>query len=79
MALVKKLTKIGNSWGVILPADVLQIVGIEPAGECEVEVDAEGVLLRPHRKAGSADARVSAAMARFLKKYRSDLKKLASG
>lgn len=78
MALVKKMTKIGNSWGVILPADILQVVGIEPAGECEIEVDAESVVLRPHRKTGSADARVTAAMARFIKKYRSDLKKLAS-
>ena len=78
MALVKKLTKIGNSWGVILPTEVLKIVGIEPEGECEIEVDREGVVLRPHLKTAEKDAKVASATARFIKKYRADLKKLAS-
>lgn len=78
MALIKKLTKIGNSYGVILPSDVLKMAGIEPLGECEIEVDKEGVLLRPHFKGSKKDERVMKAMARFMSKYRSDLKKLAT-
>jgi putative addiction module antidote len=77
MALVKKLTKIGNSWGVILPAEVLKISGLEPTGECEIEVDRKGVLLRPHLKENKKDKKVIEAMSRFIKKYRNDLKKLA--
>ncbi len=78
MALVKKLTKIGNSYGVILPAEILKIAGIEPEDECELEVEKDGVLLRPYRKGRSHDQKVMKAMARFMKKYRDDLKKLAS-
>ena len=77
MPLVKKLTKIGNSWGVILPADVLKVAQMDPTTECEIRVEKEGILLKPHFKKDREDQRVMKAMARFIKKYRNDLKKLA--
>ena len=77
MALIKKLTKIGNSYGIILPTEVLKIAGMVPEGDCEIEVDGEGVLLKPHFKTTKTDQKIMESMARFIRKYRQDLKKLA--
>ena len=78
MALIKKLTKIGNSYGVILPSEVLKLAGMEFDSELDVTVEKEGVLIRPRKFQDKRDKRVMEAMARFIKKYRHDLKKLAS-
>ena len=78
MALVKKLTKIGNSYGLILPAQVLKLVGMEPEEECEIHVENNIILLKPHHKSLIKNEKVKKAMARFMKKYQYDLKKLAS-
>ncbi len=32
----KKLTRIGNSWGLLLSRELLELVGLEPGGEVEV-------------------------------------------
>ena len=77
MTLVKKLTKIGNSWGIILPTEILHLSGVEPEGECEIDVGNHEIRLRPHRKMNLIDKRVEQAMGRFVKKYHKDLKKLA--
>lgn len=34
----RKLTKIGNSWGLILSREVLEMLGIDDATEVEVEL-----------------------------------------
>jgi antitoxin component of MazEF toxin-antitoxin module len=77
MVLVKKLTRIGNSWGVILPTEVLKVTGFDPHGACDIEVKKDFVLLRPHNKKNKQDEKVMTAMARFIRKYRDDLKRLA--
>jgi len=78
MALIKKLTKIGNSYGVILPLDLLNVAGLKPEGDCEIQVDKEGVHLKPVPPHQAKDQDVIKAMARFVRKYQKDLKKLAS-
>ncbi|MBL7686275.1 MAG: hypothetical protein JNK65_09630 [Deltaproteobacteria bacterium] len=77
MVLVKKFTKIGNSWGVILPSEAFQALDLSPESECEIEIKKNVVQLRPHKKVSSKDEKVMKAMARFLKKYRDDLQRLA--
>ncbi len=75
--LVKKITKVGNSWAILLPAEIMQSAGLEPGEECELHPKKEGVLLKPHHKTTLKDRKVAEATARFIGKYRSDLKKLA--
>jgi antitoxin component of MazEF toxin-antitoxin module len=75
MVLVKKLTKIGNSWGAILPSDILKMAGIKR--EYEIHLEKRGVLLSPHFPITKKDQKVMETMAKFIKKYHTDLKKLA--
>jgi antitoxin component of MazEF toxin-antitoxin module len=77
MALIKKLTKIGNSWGVILSIDLMKLAGFEPDDEYEIEVEEGAILLRPHRtKEEKKDKRIMETMERLVRKYRGDLEKL---
>ncbi len=79
MALVKKVTKIGNSWGVIFSSEMMNLSGIKPGSECEVEVAPYEIRLRLSQTGDNLkDHRVASAMSHFIKKYRQDLKKLAS-
>ncbi len=77
MTLVKKITKIGNSYGIILPHHVLKLVGLKPGGECLVDADKDKVSIRPSSKLNKTDQRVMEAMTKFIKKYRKDLQRLA--
>lgn len=77
LMLVKKITKVGNSWAVILPNEIMQSSGLVPGGECEFHPKKEGILLKPHFKPKSKDKKIAEATARFIAKYRNDLKKLA--
>lgn len=77
MALVKKLSKIGNSYGVILPNEILKATGFSPSDELEIEAQDNCIILRPRFKNTQGDKKVMQAMARFIKKYRRDLEKLA--
>jgi len=47
MATVKKLTKIGNSYGVIIPKGLLQVVGIDEQTSIRVEVRKNELVFRP--------------------------------
>ena len=59
MPFVKKLTKMGNSTGVILDRPILQQVDIEPDAEVEVSVENNAIVIRPHRYASDDDARAA--------------------
>lgn len=78
MGVLKKLTKIGNSYGVILPKGVLTVVGINPKRGCRVSVEKNKITIEPETKSQTLDDEVAGSMVRFMKKYRSDLTKLAS-
>ncbi len=73
----KKLTKIGNSYGVILSKEILDTVGIEPSRGCVISLEKYRLTIEPVRRKKNFDEEVSASMIRFMKKYRSDLEKLA--
>jgi putative addiction module antidote len=34
----RKIAKIGNSWGLILPREIMELLGVEAGSEVEVEV-----------------------------------------
>lgn len=41
----RKLTKIGNSWGLILPREVLDLLGVPEGSEVEVELAGNTLLV----------------------------------
>ena len=76
MTIVKKLTKIGNSYGVILPKEVLTEAGIDEQAEVEVAVrDGEVVV----RAVNMQDYKVMKIFLSVMKDYDPLLKKLAKG
>lgn len=77
MTLTKKISRIGNSYGVILPNEFMKVAGLEPGGECEIETQGESIILRAHFKENKKDQTVAKATSRFIRKYRQDLQKLA--
>lgn len=77
MPIIKKLTKVGNSWGIILSSDLLKMIGLTPSSECELDIQDHELRVRPHLKPSKKNEKVAQAMNRFMNKYRLDLKKLA--
>lgn len=57
MPFVKKLTKMGNSTGLIIDRPILQQLDIEPDSEVEVSVENDAIVIRAHRHASDDDAR----------------------
>ena len=55
MPLVKRLTRIGTSSGVILDRAVLKQVDLEPDAEVEVAVEGKRIVISAHRYATSAE------------------------
>lgn len=74
MALAKKITKIGNSYGVILPSDIMELVGITPESEIEITVDKGGLIIHPTRK---EDKIISDSFNKFVNQFSDTLQKLA--
>ncbi len=75
MALTKKLTKIGNSKGVILSSDVLQMADMEDQEEVEIVTKPHEIIIKPaHLK----DHKVRKAFMKVLEDFDETFKKLAS-
>ena len=77
MKIARKLSKIGNSSGIIIPSKMLANVGISPKDEIELEDNGKVIIIYPRPKKPSMDKKVTEAMERFIKKYRYDLEMLA--
>jgi antitoxin component of MazEF toxin-antitoxin module len=75
--MVKTITKIGNSQGVIFDTALLDLTGLRPGDQVVVSVAAGGsIILTPLRKAARQEE-VSATVKRTVKDYRKTLRKLA--
>ena len=74
MALVKKVTKHGNSAGVIFDQPILRQVGWEVGTEVEIRVDKQRVILIRHAYASDED--VNASADRMIKRHRKSLERL---
>jgi antitoxin component of MazEF toxin-antitoxin module len=75
MPLVKRLTKIGTSSGVILDRAVLKQVDLEPDDEVEVAVEGKRIVISAHRYASESDS--SAAKRKVFAANRKSLERLA--
>jgi antitoxin component of MazEF toxin-antitoxin module len=75
--MVKTITRIGNSQGVIFDATLLELTGLKAGDQVAVSVAPGGsIILTPLRKAASAED-VAATVKRTVKDYRRTLRKLA--
>ena len=75
MALVKRVTRVGNSAGVTIDQAVMKQVGWEIGTEVEFRVDGDQLILSPHRYA--TDEEANAAGDRVVNTRRSLLERLA--
>jgi len=72
---IKKLTSIGNSLGLIIERPILDLLGIDNTTELEIKTDGEGLSIRPVRK--SHRERVLDSANRMMDVHDETLKKLA--
>ncbi len=77
MPFVKKLTKIGNNWGIVLSPKLMKMLNLIPAGKCEIEVNDDEITIRAYPEARRKNEKVIEAMVRFVEKYQRDFEKLA--
>lgn len=76
MALTKRLTAFGNSYGIVIDKPILELLGITPETELELSTeDGRRLVLQP--KHVTKRARLEAANARTIRNHRETLRKLA--
>lgn len=75
--MIKTITKVGNSFGLIFDAALRELSGIKPGDQVNVTVHEGGaIVLTPIRKAPDQDE-VRSVIKRTVKDYRKTLRKLA--
>jgi antitoxin component of MazEF toxin-antitoxin module len=74
--MIKKLTKHGNSWAVVIDKPVLELLQIEPETPLEITTDGQTLTISPVRDA-KRRKQIEAALEKANRKYGRALKKLA--
>ena len=74
--MIKQLTKIGNSMGIIIERPILELLKIDRNTPLEIRTDGEGLIIRPLREQERAK-RVSAAAERVADTHAETFEKLA--
>jgi antitoxin component of MazEF toxin-antitoxin module len=75
MAMIKKLTRVGNSTAVILDKAVLSLVELEADSDIRITVEGDAICIRRHPAA--SDARVQASAAKVFRTRRRLMQQLA--
>ncbi|HJX64838.1 MAG TPA: AbrB/MazE/SpoVT family DNA-binding domain-containing protein [Polyangia bacterium] len=73
--MIKHLTAIGNSLGLIIERPILDLLNIDKETPLEVRTDGEALIIRPQRRTRSA--RLKAAARRMMEAHDDTLRKLA--
>jgi antitoxin component of MazEF toxin-antitoxin module len=73
--MIKKLTAIGNSLGLIIEKPILELLDIDKETPLDVRTDGEALIIRPQH--GPRSARVKGAAERMMKAHDETLKKLS--
>ena len=73
--MIKKLTAIGNSLGLIIERPILELLDIDRETPLEVRTDGEALNIRPQRK--NRSARLKASAERMMDTHDETLRKLA--
>jgi antitoxin MazE len=74
-AVIKNLTAVGNSLGLIIERPILDLLDIDKETPLEVRTDGEVLIIRPQRRTRSA--RLKAAAKRMMEAHDETLRKLA--
>ena len=74
-AVIKNLTAVGNSLGLIIDRPILDLLDIDKETPLEVRTDGEALIIRPQRRTRSA--RLKAAAKRMMEAHDDTLRKLA--
>ena len=79
--MVKKLTKYGNSFGILIDKPILELLDITETTQLRVTTDGDRIILEPMRTVNhnqvSANAKIQEAYERMTEQYNEALKKLA--
>jgi antitoxin component of MazEF toxin-antitoxin module len=75
MPVVKKLTSLGGSRGIVLPKPFLDQLALDENGELEITLEKDRIVLTPHRYA--TDAEFQSAADRVFTKRRGLMARLA--
>lgn len=73
--MIKRLTTIGNSLGLIIERPILELLDIDRETPLEVRTDGEALIIRPLRQ--NRSARLSAAAERMMDAHDETMRKLA--
>jgi len=74
--MIKKLTKHGNSWALVIDKPVLELLKIDPDTALEIATDGRTLIISPAREPERV-AKFEAALNKANRKYGRVLKKLA--
>lgn len=77
MTMIKTITKIGNSHGIIFDSALLQLARLKPGDEVNVEVHAGGTLTITPLDAGRSPEEFSAKVEDVMARYAHTMKNLA--
>ncbi len=73
--MVKKLSAIGNSLGIVIEKPILELLGIDRETELEVRTDGKCLILEPLRK--TRHGRIAASAKKVMDAHEKTLRKLA--
>lgn len=73
--MIKTLTAVGNSYGLIIDRPILDLLGIDKETPLEVRTDGEALIIRPQRK--NRKARLKDAAKRMMDAHDETFRKLA--
>jgi len=73
--MIKRLTAIGNSLGLIIERPILELLDIDKETPLEVRTDGEMLIIRPQRR--NRSARLKAAAERMMDAHDETMRKLA--
>ena len=74
--MIKKLSAVGNSLGLIIERRILDLLGIDKDTELEVRTDGEALIIRPVRL--GRKGRIRASTKKMMGVHRGTLRKLAN-
>jgi antitoxin MazE len=75
-AMIKKLTKHGKSWALVIDRPILELLKIDPETPLEISTDGQSLIISPTRDATRRKT-FKAALAETNSRYRRTLKRLS--
>ena len=76
-ALVRKLSQIGNSKGIILPQTVLEMLNWDSDAEVELRIEGKKLIVSPYRRRYATDEEAKAVADKVFTKHRRLMEKLS--